>query len=123
MKKTFFSGQQALNLEDVILMLKDQLRDSLAQQEHLEKELIQLKNNFTFTISKIGLIRFNPFKGSGGNFSFSLALLDSHNSGVIITSMYGREQNRIYTKKIDNGKSESRLTEEEGQAVTIANSK
>jgi hypothetical protein len=68
-------------------------------------------------------VRFNPFNDGGGNFSFSLALLDSHNTGIIITSMYGREQNRIYTKKIEDGKSDSPLNEEEKQAVEKANSK
>ena len=57
------------------------------------------------------------------NFSFSLVLLDAHNTGVVITSMYGREQNRIYTKKITNGKSDTALTDEEQQAIEIANSK
>jgi hypothetical protein len=122
MKKTFFAGQQAANLEDVILALKDQLKDSQGRQDILEQEIVQIKNNFTFAITRVGLIRFNPFQGSGGNFSFSLALRDSHNSGIIITSMYGREQNRIYTKKVDNGKCEIQLTEEELQAVTLANS-
>jgi hypothetical protein len=123
MKKTFFAGQQAVNLEDVILTLKDQLKDSLDQQDRLEQELISLKTNSSYAVSKIGLVRFNPFSGSGGNFSFSLAILDSHNTGVVITSMYGREQNRIYTKKIDNGKSETQLTQEEDQAVKFADSK
>src|SRR5438045_1429786 len=88
MKKTFFSGQQAVDLEEVILKLKDQLGDSQIQQNVLEQEIALLKHNFSFAVSKVGLIRFNPFQGSGGNFSFCLALLDSHNSGIVITSMY-----------------------------------
>ena len=71
----------------------------------------------------VGLIRFNPFNDGGGNFSFALALLDAHNTGVIITSMYGREQNRVYTKKIVEGECENQLTDEEIQAIELANSK
>jgi hypothetical protein len=48
-------------------------------------------------------------------------LLDEHNTGAVITSMHGREQNRIYTKKIDNGKCDVQLTEEEQQAFNNAN--
>ena len=123
LKKSFFAGSQALSLENVILSLKQELQDSRLNQTALEQALAELKYNFTFSVQKVGLVRFNPFNDGGGNFSFVLALLDSNDSGIIITSMYGREQNRIYTKKIDMGKCESKLTEEEEQAVAIANDK
>ena len=74
-------------------------------------------------MQKVGVVRFNPFDDGGGNFSFSLALLDGHDNGVIITSMYGRQQNRIYTKKISQGASETALTEEEQQAMQEATAK
>jgi Protein of unknown function (DUF4446) len=68
-------------------------------------------------------VRFNPFADGGGNFSFSLALLNDYNTGVIITSMHGRQQNRIYAKKIEKGKCDIQLTEEEQQSILIANTK
>ena len=104
LKKTFFSGSNGISLEALIYALQNELKDGRQQQDILEQNLQQLKDKMTFAIQKVGLIRFNPFNDGGGNFSFTLALLDDHNNGVIITSMYGREQNRIYTKKIENGK-------------------
>ena len=123
LKKTFFAGGKALSLESVIYSLKQELQNSREQEAALEQGLAELKTKVAFAIQKVGLVRFNPFNDGGGNFSFSLALLDEHNTGVIITSMYGREQNRIYTKKIDYGKCDVKLTEEEEQAVEKANSK
>jgi hypothetical protein len=123
LKKTFFAGEKALSLESVIYSLKQELRDSREQEAILEQSLTGLKTQVAFAIQKVGLVRFNPFNDGGGNFSFSMALLDEHNTGVLITSMYGREQNRIYTKKIENGKCEIKLTEEEEQAVAKANLK
>lgn len=122
MKDTFFAGQKAGNLENVILAIKDQLNQTIIQQSLLEEALINLNKKSDLAIQNVGLIRFNPFKGSGGNFSFSIALLDKHGSGIILTSMYGREQNRIYTKKMLNGKCETQLTEEEEEAINLANS-
>ena len=123
LKKTFFAGSKALSLESVIYSLQQELQTSRQQEAALEKALTELKNKVTFAVQKVGLIRFNPFNDGGGNFSFSLALLDDNDTGVILTSMYGREQNRIYTKKINNGKCEIKLTEEEEQAVQKANKK
>jgi hypothetical protein len=48
-------------------------------------------------------------------------MLDALNNGFVITSMHGREQNRIYAKKIILGKSEIQLTQEEEQAINQAN--
>jgi Protein of unknown function (DUF4446) len=121
LKKTFFAGSKALGLESVIYTLRQEQQDSQKQLEILEEALIQLKTQNSFAVQKVGLVRFNPFNDGGGNFSFCLTLLNQHNSGIIITSMYGREQNRIYTKKIDQGKCDIQLTDEEQQAVQKAN--
>lgn len=120
-KKIFFKSSTGSDLESVIFELKTELKDLRNDHEILQQAFLALKDKSTFCIQRMGLVRFNPFKDGGGNFSFSLALMDDNQNGVILTSMYGREQNRIYTKKIENGKSESQLTEEELKAVNQAN--
>lgn len=101
------------NLKEVLSQFK-KLKEKLKKNS---KELKDLKKNSQLSIQKIGIIRFNPFKESGGNQSFSIALLDSHKNGIVITSLYGREGNRIFAKPIKNGKSEYLLTEEEKMAI------
>ncbi len=123
LRKSFFAGSKGINLENVILSLDMELKTSQQQQMFLEQSLKELKYNFAFATQKIGLVRFDPFDDGAGNFSFCLALLDATDNGVIITSMHGRQQNRIYSKRIINGQSEARLTEEEQQAIARANSK
>ncbi len=120
LRKTFFSGKNAVDLEEVIINLQAALNQSQQQQAELEEALKNLKHKSSFAMQKLGLVRFNPFDDGGGNFSFSLALLDLHDTGVVITSMHGRQQNRIYTKTIQNGNSETPLTEEEQKAVSLA---
>lgn len=123
LKKNFFAGQKSLNLEDVILELRQRLEISAKHQEKLETTLKLLQQESGFMIQKTGLVRFNPFKDGGGNFSFCLAILDKHDNGVVITSMYGREQNRIYAKKIHESRSDTQLNEEEQKAISLANTK
>ena len=123
MKKSFFEGRKAVDLEAVIQTIIKELRDNKKEQDELAAILSSLEYNFGFAVQKTGLVRFNPFTDGGGNFSFTLALLDGHNSGVVITSMHGREQNRIYSKRIARGASEIQLTEEEQQALILADKK
>ncbi len=123
LRKSFFAGNNALDLESVIRAVQTATQSNQEHQLILEEALQNLRNDFSFSIQKLGVVRFNPFDDGGGNFSFTIALLDGHNTGVVLTSMHGRQQNRIYTKKIINGKSESQLTEEETQAVIDADDK
>ncbi len=120
LKKSFFAGKNASDLEVVLQGLVGELKS--LQEEHtvLENTLTDLQNQLNFAVQKIGLVRFNPFEDAGGNFSFSIALLNAKNDGIIITSMHGRQQNRVYTKQIENGQSKITLTEEEQQAITKA---
>lgn len=68
------------------------------------------------------MVRFNPFEGGGGDQSFSLAILDKHDNGFVVTNLYNNlsEQNRIYAKPIQKGKSSYSLSDEERKAIAEA---
>jgi len=91
--------------------------------EKLSQELEKLKKESKFNIQKVGIVRFNPFSEVGSDQSFSIALLDSNDNGVVITSLYSREGNRVYGKPIKNGQSEYLLSAEEKEAIEKAISK
>jgi hypothetical protein len=72
-------------------------------------------------IQKVGLFRYNPFDDLGSDQSFSLSILDSTNSGVILTSLHHRNFTRIYAKPIKNGEGDSiTLSNEEKSAIVKA---
>jgi len=103
------------------------LKEVLKQFEGLEKEvekisegLENLKKEGKFSIQKMGIVRYNPFSGVGGDQSFSVALLDGNNDGVVVTSLYSRDGNRVYGKPIKNGSSEYSLSDEEKKAIDKA---
>ncbi len=86
----------------------------------ISQEIENLKEKSKFSIQKIGLVRFNPFSEIGGDQSFSVALLDSNNDGVVITSLYSRGNNRTYGKSIKNSQSEHQLSDEEKKVIAEA---
>lgn len=116
MFKFFKRKKEPESLKEVLSQFKD-LKENF---EKISKEIEVLKKENKFNIQKIGTVRFNPFKEVGGNQSFSVALLDGNNDGIVITSLYTREGNRVYGKPIKNGKSEYLLSEEEKKAIAKA---
>lgn len=72
-------------------------------------------------IQKIGLLRFNPFKDTGGDQSFIISLVDSYNTGVVISGLYSRSGTRWYAKQVIDGKGvEHELSDEEAKAIHLA---
>lgn len=117
----FLQGKNAQNLEQVIL--KNQKAWSSAKNDirDLYKITTRVHDLAFLGLHKVGMVRFNPFRDIGGDQSFSIALLDGKNNGLVLSSMYSREGVRVYTKSIIQGDSEKhQLTEEEKKAISIA---
>lgn len=108
--------------------LKDVLDVILATQKGLQSEtrdlykaLDEVRKDGRLHIQRVGLVRFNPFSDTGGSQSFTLALLDGHDNGLIMTSLYARTGHRWYIKEVVSGKGkELALSKEEQAAVKKA---
>lgn len=112
----FKKKQEPENIKEVI----KQFSDLKKEIEKLSQGLENLKKDSKVHIQKVGIIRYNPFSNVGGDQSFSIALLDNDNNGVVITSLYAQDGNRVYGKSIKQGLSEHSLSEEEKKAITKA---
>jgi hypothetical protein len=92
-------------------------REIALLQEKITKLEVGVLNN----IQRVGLIRFNPFKDTGGDQSFILALLDAKNAGIVISGLYSRAGTRWYAKRIVDGKGiDHELSDEEKKAISAA---
>ena len=106
----------------------ENLKDVLKKQSNFEKEIKEISDRIgkledlsAFFIQKVGIVRYNPFSKIGSNQSFSIALLNGNNNGIVITSLYNGDENRVYSKPIKNNKSNYKLSNEEKEAIKIAN--
>ena len=66
------------------------------------------------------LIRYDAYGEMSGHQSSSLALLDAHKSGVVISSILHRDQARVYVKQLTDGVPTLELSPEEQEAVDTA---
>ena len=120
--KIFFQGKDAKNLENV-------LADFIAKTENLAENSEALSEKLSFIeglakkgLHRVGVVRFNPFGGTGGDMSFCVAALDILNDGFVLSGLYSREGVRVYAKPIERGASRYPLSEEEKQAIEKAQS-
>ena len=90
------------------------------QLEHLRvlQDLLEWRSRGS--IQHVGLVRFNPFDDTGSDQSFALALLDEGRDGVVISSLHGRSNTRLFAKPVSGGESAHTLSDEELQAIRIA---
>jgi hypothetical protein len=72
------------------------------------------------SIQKVGVVRFNPFADTGGDQSFAVALLDAEGNGVVLSSLHGRADTRIFAKPVQGGRSKHALSDEEQDAIRKA---
>ncbi len=72
------------------------------------------------SVRHVALVRFDAFEDVGGRLSFSCALLDDHGTGVVLTSINGRQETRVYAKPVTMGSSSYNLSTEEAEAIREA---
>lgn len=121
--KTFFAGKKASDLEGVLF---EEIKRQKKSEEEIKKLITSAKDLEKMakqSIQKVGLVRFNPFKDTGGDQSFAIALLDAEDNGLIISSLYSREGTRIYSKPIVKGRSTYPLSKEETASLKTASLK
>jgi Protein of unknown function (DUF4446) len=79
-----------------------------------------LEHRTLTSLQHIGLVRFNPFEDTGSDQSFAIALLDGERDGIVISSLHGRANTRVFAKPVQGGTSPHALSTEEEQAIRIA---
>ncbi|MFI5392338.1 MAG: DUF4446 family protein [Myxococcota bacterium] len=81
-----------------------------------KKQQVQIEGS----VRHISLLRYDAFEDVGGRLSFSCAMLDDHGTGVVLTSINGRQETRVYAKPIAEGSSTYNLSVEESEAIRQA---
>lgn len=116
----FMRGKDAESMEDMIINQMTEIIE-LKSQDRANKDSIRTANrNSRAAFQKLGIVRYNAFKGMGGNLSFALALLDYTNTGFVLNSVHSREGCYLYIKDVDRGQTDTALGSEEKMALEQA---
>lgn len=109
---------------EATLLVRQKFDELLKAVEEIGRREQSLNKNFRDLarlnlghIQRVGVSRYNPYSDTGGDQSFSVALLDGNLNGVVLTSLHSRSGTRVYAKSIKNGKSDLELSREEKEVV------
>ena len=108
----FMRGKDAETLDEM---------EELQEKDRSSKDAMkQLSRQIKSSFQKFGYVKYNAFKGMGGNLSFVIAMLDNNNSGFILDVVHSREGCYIYLKEVEEGATEVLLGGEEQEALEQA---
>lgn len=116
----FMNGLGEGNIEDVLNNCIDRVNSMDLKGKELENHINSIERNMLQCVQKIGIVRYNAFDNVGSDLSFSIALLDNGDSGIILSGIYSRDSSLTYAKPVINGKSKYALSAEEIQALENA---
>lgn len=113
------AGASGEGLEEILLEHVGPIQANRRAIEHLagngsSESALQVR-----AIQHLGLVHFNPYEDTGGQFSFALALADGEGSGAVLCSLHGRGNTRLYAKPIVDWASPVTLSDEEQQAIAL----
>lgn len=114
-------GVSSKTMQEVLSSLLKKYESNAKDITTLQEALRYVESDGKLHLQRIGVVRFNPFSDTGGSQSFTLAILDAKDNGIIMTSLYARTGNRWYIKHIKAGLCEDvELSKEEQSAIKKA---
>jgi hypothetical protein len=113
-------GSDGGSLHDRLVGSAEQAVKATERMREIEAEHQVIEGRTRRSLQHIGLVRFNPFDDTGSDQSFAIALLDDQRDGIVMSSLHGRANTRLFAKPVADGTSSHNLSEEETQAIRIA---
>jgi hypothetical protein len=117
----------SLNPSTPLAVIEDVLEDCLSKvngvvdkNKEIEYQLNTVERNMYYCVQKVGIVRYNGFDNVGSDLSFSIAMLDNNDDGIVLSSLYSRDSSSSYAKPIKVCKSKYALSVEELKAIDIA---
>ena len=121
--RRLMKGTSNNNLEEILLEKLSSIEEAKEVSEKALKECERLEIKMKDCIQKVAIMRYKAFENVGSDLSFSIAMLDDKNDGIILTGIYGRQESTTYAKPIDKGISRYDLSEEELCVLNEASNK
>ncbi|MGO4273723.1 DUF4446 family protein [Paenibacillus sp. TAF58] len=111
------NGSKAENMEQLLIEMQTGLNEQKAESAATSAKVETIHQALLKTKSKVAIHRYNAFNEGGSDLSFTIAILDDYQDGVILTGIHSREQMYLYAKPIQNAQSTYTLSPEEKEAI------
>ena len=118
--RSLVSDSQGGSLQNLLDSHLGKVIEVGSKMEELAKLYDGLEVRSRGSLQHVGVVRFNPFEDTGSDQSFAIALLDDRRDGIVLSSLHGRGQTRVFAKPVEGGESKHQLSDEEAQAIRVA---
>lgn len=118
--RELFPRDNSRDIRNKFKEVLDQISGFEKNIQILDNRLVGYKKESLANIQKLAVLKYNPYNDTGGEQSFSLAMLNGKMDGILVTSLHSRSGTRIYLKTVKSGKSELELSKEEAQVLNKA---
>lgn len=109
--------EHAARLEQGFVALRDWVEETATG---IEARMVAAEGRIDGCVAYRSVVRYDAYGEMSGRQSSSIALLDAHRSGVVLSSILHRENARVYVKQVTDGSSDVELSPEEQEAVAAA---
>lgn len=116
----FMNGLSGVNIEAILDDCLEKVNGIMEKNKEIELEINTIERNMYYCVQKVGVVRYNAFDNVGSDLSFSIALMDNNDDGLVISSLYSRDSSSTYAKPVLNSKSRYALSAEEIKAIDVA---
>ncbi len=117
----FFGTKKSPHLNAIVMRNVETIKKMTGDIDKLYEVAQELQQIALHSTQKVGTHFYNPYGDTGGTLSFSIAMLDAEDNGIVISSLHSRSGTQVYAKAIERGQSKQHLTEEEIEALRRAN--
>ena len=111
------------NIDEMLKTYIKDVKEIKRDNSEIKAYYTKLDDDISSCIQKAGILRYNAFRDVGGDLSFTMALLDREDNGIVLNGIYGSESSNIYAKPIKKGQSTYQLSDEEKYAIELAQQK
>jgi hypothetical protein len=105
------------SLEEALTTHMRSVDEAVQRTDALEHALGVMQAQIPSCLQTVRVVRYDAFEDVGGEQSFAVALLDAQGDGVLLSSIYTRQDVRIYAKAVARGQASHTLSEEERKAL------
>ena len=108
------------NIDEMLKIYIQDVKEIKRDNSEIKAYYTKLDDDISSCIQKAGILRYNAFRDVGGDLSFTMALLDREDNGIVLNGIYGSESSNIYAKPIKKRQSTYQLSDEEKYAIELA---
>ena len=113
-------GAEGMGAVEMLRSHLQTLQEHEARLAHGEARADVLASRLARSVRRVGLVKYDAFDDVGGKQSFALALMDDEGNGTVLTSLIGRNECRVFAKRLERGRADVSTTAEEDAAIAAA---